>query len=125
MKYIFYNQTLTKKARENRKSPTPAEQKIWLDVLQGNKLQDLKFIRQKPLDAYIVDFYCSEYMLAVEIDGDSHGEQEEYDQKRTERLNALGVTVIRYSNEDVMTNIAGVYEDLKKKIVGLGRPKKS
>ncbi len=82
----------------------------------------MKFVRQKPLDEYIVDFYCSEYMLAVEIDGDSHGEQEEYDQQRTERLNALGVTVIRYTNEEVMTNIAGVYEDLKKQVVGLGKP---
>ncbi|MBC8288553.1 MAG: endonuclease domain-containing protein [Nitrospinae bacterium] len=122
MDYIPYNQSLTKRARENRKIPTPAEQKIWLDVLQGNKFQDLKFVRQKPLDEYIVDFYCSEYMLAVEIDGDSHGEQEEYDQQRTERLNALGVTVIRYTNEEVMTNIAGVYEDLKKQVVGLGKP---
>jgi very-short-patch-repair endonuclease len=123
--YIPYNQSLTKRAQENRKTPTPAEQKIWLDVLQGNKFQDLKFIRQKPLDEYIVDFYCSEHMLAVEIDGDSHGDQEEYDQKRTERLNALGVTVVRYSNEEVMTNIVGVYEDLNKKIVGLGKPQKS
>ncbi len=125
MDYIPYNQSLTKRARENRKTPTPAEQKIWADVLQGNKLQDLKFVRQKPLDEYIVDFYCSEYMLAVEIDGDSHGEQEEYDRKRTERLNALGVTVVRYSNEEVMKNIAGVYEDLKMKIVGLGKLRKT
>ncbi|MBT3667503.1 MAG: endonuclease domain-containing protein [Opitutae bacterium] len=125
MDYIPYNQSLTKRARENRKSPTPAEQKIWLFTLQGNKFKDLKFIHQKPLDEYIVDFYCSEYMLAVEIDGDSHGEQEEYDRKRTERLNSLDVTVVRYSNEEVMKNIAGVYEDLKKKIIDLGKPRKT
>ncbi len=124
MDYIPYNQSLTKRARENRKTPTPAEQKIWLDVLRVKKFLDLKFIRQKPLDEYIVDFYCSEYRLAVEIDGDSHGEQEEYDQKRTERLNALGVTVVRYSNEEVMTNIEGVYEDLKRKVDSLIKPQK-
>ena len=124
MDYIPYNQSLTKRARENRKTPTPAEQKIWLDILQSNKFEGLKFIRQKPLDEYIVDFYCSEFMLAIEIDGDSHGEQEEYDRKRTERLNSLGVTVIRYSNEEVMNNIAGVYEDLKEKVAGLIRPQK-
>lgn len=125
MDYIPYNQSLTKRARQNRKSPTPAEQKIWLDILQGNKFQDLKFIRQKPLDEYIVDFYYSEYMLAVEIGGDSHGEQEEYDRKRTEQLNSLDVTVVSYSNEEMMKNIAGVYEDLKKKIIDLGKPRKT
>ena len=125
MDYIPYNQSLTKRARENRKTPTPAEQKIWLDVLQGNKFQDLKFIRQKPLDEYIVDFYCSEFLLAIEIDGDSHGEQKKYDQKRTERLNALGVAVIRYSNEEVMKNIEGVYEDLTEKVAGLGKHRKT
>ena len=64
-------------------------------------------------------------MLAVEIDGDSHGEQEEYDRKRTERLNSLDVNVVRYSNEEVMKNNAGVYEDLKKKIIDLGKPRKT
>ncbi len=123
--YIPYNQSLTKRARDNRKTPTPAEQKLWLDVLQGNKFEDLKFIRQKPLDEYIVDFYCSEYLLAVEIDGDSHGEQKEYDRQRTERLNALGVTVLRYTNDEVMTNIEAVYEDLKIKITSLGKPRKT
>jgi very-short-patch-repair endonuclease len=116
LKYIPYNQSLTQKARENRKNPTPAEQKLWVEVLQGNKFLGLKFTRQKPLDEYIVDFYCRDYMLAIEIDGDSHGEQEDYDQKRTEDLNVLSVTVIRFTNEEVMRNIQGVYEDLQRKI---------
>ncbi len=125
MVFIPYNKTLTQKARENRKSPTPAEKKIWTDILQGKKLNELKFSRQKPLDEYIVDFYCSKVLLAIEIDGDSHAEQKHYDQKRTERLKALGVTVIRYTNEEVMNNISGVYEDLKIKIVNLKQPPRS
>ena len=124
MDYIPYNQSLTKKAKENRKTPTPAEQKLWVDILQGNKFQNMKFVRQKPLDEYIVDFYCSEYLLAIEIDGDSHGEQQEYDRQRTKRLNALGVTVVRYTNDEVMKNTAGVYEDLNRKVVGLNKPRK-
>ncbi len=114
--YIPYNQSLTEKARENRKNPTQAENKLWSDVLQNKQFADLKFTRQKPLDEYIVDFYCSELMLAIEIDGDSHAEQVEYDQNRTLKLNQLGIEVIRYTNKDVMTNLNGVYSDLLKKI---------
>ena len=125
MVFIPYKQTLTKKARENRKSPTPAEKNIWLEILQGKKLQGLKFSRQKPLGQYIVDFYCSEVLLAIVIDGDSHAEQKIYDQKRTKRLNDLGITVIRYTNEEVMNNISGVYEELKKNIENLKQPPQS
>jgi very-short-patch-repair endonuclease len=123
--FIPYNKTLTQKARDNRKAPTPAEKKIWLEVLQGKKINGLKFSRQKPLDEYIVDFYCSEILLTIEIDGDSHAEQKQYDQKRTKRLNDLGITVIRYTNEEVMNNIIGVYEDLKVKIANLKQPPQS
>ena len=125
MVFIPYNQTLTQKARENRKAPTPAEKKIWVDILQGKNLLGFKFTRQKPLGEYIVDFYCSELLLAIEIDGDSHGGQKDYDQNRTKRLNDLGITVIRYTNEEVMGNIDGVYEDLKKKIENLKQPPQS
>ena len=66
--YLPYNTALTEKARENRKNPTPAERKMWFEVLQNKRLNNLKFTRQKPLDEYIADFYCSELMLAIEID---------------------------------------------------------
>ena len=114
--YIPYNKTLTEKARENRKKPNPAEKKLWFEVLQNKQFAHLKFTRQKPLDEYIVDFYCSELMLAIEVDGDSHAEQVEYDQKRTLRLNQLGVDVIRYTNQEVLNTLNGVYLDLLEKI---------
>ena len=53
--YIPYNKTLTEKARKNRKNPTPAEQKLWHEVLQSKRLDNLKFTRQKPLDEYIMN----------------------------------------------------------------------
>jgi len=59
-----------------------------------------------------VDFYCSELRLVIEIDGDSHAETEEYDLERTRFLNALGLQVIRYSNDEIIQNIEGVYDDL-------------
>ncbi len=114
--YIAYNPALTEKARENRKNPTPAENKLWFEVLQNKRFVDLKFTRQKPLDQYIVDFYCAELMLAIEIDGDSHAEQVNYDLQRTARLNQIGIDVIRYANQEVLNNPEGVYSDLFEKI---------
>ena len=110
--YLPYNKTLTKKARENRKNPTPAEKKLWFRVLQNKQLAGFKFSRQKPIDEYIVDFYCAELMLAIEVDGDSHTEQQTYDHNRTQRLNALGIEVVRYGNAEVMGDLEGLYDDL-------------
>ena len=114
--YLPYNTALTEKARENRKNPTPAERKLWFEVLQNKRLDNLKFTRQKPLDRYIVDFYCSELMLAIEIDGDTHAKQQQYDETRTRRLKTLGVEIVRYTNAEVMNNLEGVYEDLLKRV---------
>ena len=73
---------------------------------------DYKFLRQKPIDEFIVDFYCSSLRLVIEIDGDSHAETVEYDAARTRILSNHGLTLIRYANNDVMHNISGVYDDL-------------
>ncbi len=114
--YIPYNNALPQKAQENRKNPTPAEQKLWYEVLQNKRLHTLKFTRQKPLDGYIVDFYCAELKLAIEIDGDTHARQKQYDKDRTKNLNKHGVEVIRYTNADVLNNLEGVYQDLRQRI---------
>lgn len=75
-----------------------------------------KFLRQKPLGAYIVDFYCSELQLVIEIDGDSHARQIEYDGERTRFLSSLGLEVVRYANQEVLQNLAGVFSDLSRRI---------
>ncbi len=110
-KFIPYNPQLKERAKDNRLNPSKAESKIWNEIFR-KKLIKYKFLRQKPLDRFIVDFYCAKLMLAVEIDGDTHANQRQYDRMRTEKLNILGIKVIRYSNIDVMRNIEGVYEDL-------------
>ena len=120
--HVPYDEALTEKARENRRRPTPAENKLWFEVLQGRRLAGLKFTRQKPLDCYIVDFYCAELMLAIEIDGGSHDARRRYDEDRTRRLNALGVEVLRYANAEVMGNVEGVYLDLQKRVSDMKRP---
>ena len=114
--FLPYNKNLTERARENRKNPTMAESKIWNEVLRMRQFADYKFLRQKPIDNYIADFYCSELRLVIEIDGDSHAETVEYDAERTKVLQALGLTVVRYTNDDVIQNIQGVYDDLSERI---------
>ena len=115
-RFLPYSSNLTALARENRKNPTPAEKKIWNEVLRMRQFSEYKFLRQKPLGGYIVDFYCSELHLVIEIDGDSHAENIEYDEARTRFLQSLGLTVVRYANSDVMNNISGVYDDLRQRI---------
>ena len=110
--YVPYNKALIDKARQNRKNPTLAERKLWFEVLRRERLNRLKFTRQKPLGDYIVDFYCAERMLAIEIDGDSHDARQQQDETRTRRLNALGIEVVRCTNAEIMNNLEGVYQNL-------------
>jgi very-short-patch-repair endonuclease len=111
-----YRPKLTTLARENRHNPSPAEKKLWYEVLSGRKTGGYKFLRQKPLLEYIVDFYCSELLLAVEVDGDTHAGREAYDKSRTEGLLQAGISVVRFTNDEVMRNIDAVHEDLNRKI---------
>ncbi len=69
-------------------------------------------MRQKPIGKYILDFYCAELHLAIEIDGDTHAGTEDYDTARTTALNARGISVIRYANDEILDNLEGVYDDL-------------
>ena len=117
--FQLYDKTLVLRARENRKNPTPAETLIWNKVLRHRQFQAYKFLRQKPLGHYIVDFYCAELRLVIEIDGDSHARQVEYDEKRSDFLRGLGLSVLRYANRDVLQNIEGVFLDLQSRIQGL------
>jgi very-short-patch-repair endonuclease len=114
--FLPYDPKLTSLARANRKNPTPAEQKIWFEVLRGRQFSAYKFLRQKPIERFIVDFYCSSLRWVIEIDGDSHAENPAYDVERTLVLNRYGLAVIRYTNRDVMHNISGIYDDLIRRL---------
>jgi very-short-patch-repair endonuclease len=115
-KFLPYDTELTTKARENRRNQTFPEKMMWLGLFRDRGFEGFKFIRQKPIDRFIIDFYCAELMLAVEVDGDTHSLQQEYDGERTKILNALGITVIRYSDDEVLENLDGVHADLKRKV---------
>ena len=96
-------------ARELRQPQTFAEQKLW-SRLRDRQLDGLKIRRQYAIDRFIIDFYCAEAKLCVEIDGDSHAEQIEYDQARTAYLNELGYTVIRFTNREVFGQFESVLQ---------------
>jgi len=86
---------------------TPAERILW-EVLRRKTLAGVKFRRQHPVGRYILDFYCPEYKLAIEVDGDSHIGKEQYDTIRTEALGAYGLNVLRFRNEEVLADLESV-----------------
>ena len=95
------------KARELRRPMTSTERKLW-PHLRGSRLGGYKFRRQYPTDRFIPDFYCAACKLIVEIDGETHTGQVERDAERTACMNAQGFYVLRFTNQDVHTNLEGV-----------------
>jgi len=99
-------------ARGMRRNPTRAERKLW-SWLRDRRFEGLKFRRQYAYIGYILDFYCEELCVAIEVDGKVHEYTWEYDCARTEKLEAHGIRVIRISNEDLMRDPLTVAEWLK------------
>ena len=105
-KIIPYDPKLKEFAKQLRKNSTLSEVLLWQNI--KNKALGVQFHRQVPLLDYIVDFYCHELMLAIEIDGDSHLYKYEYDAKRQGELEKAGVVFIRFSDLDVKQNMFSV-----------------
>ena len=99
--------------RELRRASTEAEKLLWQE-LRNKKLGGLKFRRQHPLDKFIADFYCNEKKLVIELDGDVHDKKinKEYDEARTIMFSELGVTVLRFRNEEVINDIESVLKQI-------------
>ena len=105
-KIITYNPKLKEYARQLRNNSTLSEVLLWQKI--KNKALGVQFHRQVPLKEYIVDFYCHELMLAIEIDGDSHLYKYNYDKKRQGELENLGITFLRFSDFEVKQNMFSV-----------------
>jgi very-short-patch-repair endonuclease len=99
------------RAKELRSEQTPPEKMLW-NALRSRRLMGLKFRRQRPIGRYIVDFICVEHKLILEIDGDTHVDQIDYDADRTKYLINLGYRVLRFTNRDVVNNLDGVIETI-------------
>ena len=96
-------------AREMRKAPTPAENELWQHI-RKRQIQEARFRRQHPIDRFIVDFYCPEILMVIEVDGDIHEQQQDYDAIRQAYLESLGLFVLRFTNGEVMMQMQGVLE---------------
>jgi very-short-patch-repair endonuclease len=102
-------------ARELRKDQTVAERKLW-SYLRNRRICGRKFRRQHPFKKYILDFYCDEIQLAVELDGSSHSGElnRQHDKERTDFLESCGIKVIRFYNSAVENDIYEVLSILRK-----------
>lgn len=100
-------------ARQNRKNPTKSEILIWNVVLKNRKMGYL-FLRQKPIGRFILDFYCSKLLLAIEIDGDSHNIKQYLDRSRDIFFEQRKVRTIRFKNEEILNDLEKVKKDLEK-----------
>ncbi len=109
---------LIESAREMRKSPTHAELLMWRELRKG-QLEGYKFRRQHIIRTFIVDFYCPDVRLVIEIDGGIHQTQLEYDQIRECDLREMGYEVLRFQNKEVENNLSFVLESIKKKLTEL------
>lgn len=111
-KIIQYNPNLKKYAKELRKNSTFTEILLW-NYLKKKQLLGYDFDRQRPIDNYIVDFYCKDLLLAIEIDGESHYGNEEKDRIRDDKLRAFGITVLRFDDLEVRHNTEKVISEIE------------
>jgi Uncharacterized protein conserved in bacteria len=103
--------SIQERAQQLRQEQTPSEALLW-QHLRAHRFGGYKFRRQHPIGRFIVDFYCAERRLIIELDGPIHERQREYDRIRDERLRQQGYTIFRVTNEELVTDMNGVLERL-------------
>jgi len=111
--YLKLSAAILANARSLREQQTDAEKLLWL-LLRDRRLAGFKFRRQHPLGRYIIDFYCHEAKLAIELDGGGHNEEAsiEYDTLRSLEIENAGIRVIRFWNNEVLNDTAAVLESV-------------
>ena len=115
------NPVLAQRAKNLRREMSEAEQRLWYHLRAG-RLNGCKFRRQQPIGHYIADFVCVSPKLIIEADGSQHAEQAAYDQKRTELFNALGFTVLRFWNHEILSQTENVLAEILRVAQELERP---
>lgn len=110
-----YNKLLKENARKLRKNPTKAESKIWHDLLRDRQCMGYRFLRQRAIENYIVDFFSKDLKLVIEVDGITHTWEEvaDNDIKRDVRLEELGYKVLRFTDDEVMNDFKNVVRTME------------
>lgn len=108
---VFNKSKLAERRKELRKSMTPQELKLWYCL--RNKKLGVKFRRQHGIGPYIVDFYCKENNLVIELDGAQHKDEKEYDKERNNYMETLGIKVLRFWNSEIDKNTEEVLQKIK------------
>jgi len=118
MTEVFNKKEHTKLRKHLRNSAPDAEKLLW-SKLKGSQVLNCKFRRQYGVDKYVVDFYCPELKLGIEIDGDPHfkGNAMEKDKARQDAIEKYGITLLRFYNDDVYKSLNGVLRSIEKHIL--------
>ena len=110
-KNIVIGQRITsekyQRSKQLRQQMTPEEKILW-EQLRRNNLKGLHFRRQQIIDGFIVDFYCHQARLVIEVDGEIHNQQLEFDQERDQILSARGLKILRVTNQEIKNNLQEV-----------------
>ncbi len=117
MEHFSYNKNLRVLSRQLRRKSTDAERLLWSKI-RRRQIKNYQFFRQKPIGNYIVDFYCKDAKLIIEIDGGQHYEDKNIkkDKVRGEKLRKLGLRVMRFTNLDILKNIDNVVNKIYSEI---------
>ena len=107
-----YNKKLKERARALRKNATVSERLLW-EQLKGKQMLGFDFDRQRMIDNFIVDFYCKDLKLAIEVDGASHLNKVEYDRQRQDKLEGMGVAFLRFTNDEVTFHMPDVLAKIR------------
>ena len=116
--FTYCDPQITANGRQLRQNMTSAERTLW-QHLRGKRLGGYKFRRQQPFGGYILDFVCSEVKLVIEIDGGQHANQTAYDEARTQYLQNLGFSVMRFWNNEVLQQTDAVLTAILHKLEAL------
>ena len=117
----LYNRTSEKEKRQLLRHNTIAAEKLLWSRLQRKQIEGCKFRRQYSIAQFVVDFYSPEIKLAIEVDRESHFQPgaSEYDQERQQFIEVYKITFLRFTNDDVYSNLAGVCDVIRQKIINL------
>ncbi|MBI5102213.1 MAG: DUF559 domain-containing protein [Nitrospirae bacterium] len=115
MRSLRNDPLLKQRRQELRNNQTEAERVFW-SLVRNRQFKGKRFFRQYSIGPYVLDFYCPEIKLAIELDGGQHSDNREYDALRTEFLNAHGVEVIRFWNNEVIHGKEGILNRLLLKV---------